>query len=57
MLEDYHDVITVDEMCRILRIGKNSAYMLLKNGEIRSRRLRNKYIIPKLELINYLQSA
>lgn len=57
MLEEYRDVVTVEELCEILRIGKNSAYMLLKNGEIRSRRLRNKYIIPKLELINYLQSA
>lgn len=57
MLEEYKDVITVNELCVILRIGKNSAYRLLQNGEIRSRRLRSKYLIPKNVIIDYLQSA
>lgn len=57
MLEEYKDVITVNELCAILRIGKNSAYRLLQNGEIRSRRLRSKYLIPKNVIIDYLQSA
>lgn len=57
MLEEYKDVITVNELCAILRIGKNSAYRLLQSGEIRSRRLRYKYIIPKAGIIDYLQSA
>lgn len=57
MLEEYKDVITVNEMCEILRIGRNSAYRLLQEGEIRSRRLRAKYLIPKIVIIEYLQSA
>lgn len=56
MLEKYHDVITVGEMCKILRMGRNSAYRLLQEGVIQSRRLRRKYLIPKTVLIEYLLS-
>ena len=56
MLEKYHDVITVGGMCKILRIGRNSAYRLLQEGVIQSRRLRRKYLIPKTVLIEYLLS-
>lgn len=31
MFNDYHDIITVDELCEMLRIGKHSAYTLLAN--------------------------
>lgn len=57
MLEEYKDVINVNELCEILRIGRNSAYRLLQSGEIRSRRLRAKYLIPKIVIIDYLESA
>ncbi len=57
MLDEYKDVINVNELCEILRIGRNSAYRLLQSGEIRSRRLRAKYLIPKIVIIDYLKSA
>ena len=30
MLEEYDDVLTVEELCEALHIGRNSAYQLLK---------------------------
>ena len=54
VLENFRDVITIDELCVILRIGKNSAYKLLQSNQIRNRKLGGKYIIPKNSIIHYL---
>ena len=56
MLNRYPDVLTVDDICKILRIGRNSAYKLLQSGIIPSRRLRGKYIIPKTGVIVFLKN-
>ncbi len=56
-LRDYPDVLTVKDLMDILRIGKNSAYMLLLDGTIKCHRIGKKYIIPKCCLLNYLKSA
>ena len=34
MLEEYRDLLTVEDLCEILMIGKNSAYTLLGKGVI-----------------------
>ncbi len=56
MLNKYPDVLTVDDICKILRIGRNSAYKLLQSGKIPSRRLRGKYIVPKAGVIVFLKN-
>lgn len=55
MLNKYKDILSVKELCEILGIGKNTAYRLLKNGEIKSIRIGNKYKIPKEYLLEYLK--
>ncbi len=58
MLENYpNDVLSVSEICDILRIGRNSAYKLLQTGAICSRKLNKKYIIPKNSVIRYIEGA
>lgn len=57
MLENYKDVLTPRELKEVLRIGFNKVYDLLKNGDIKSLRVGNKIIIPKVAVIEYLQSA
>lgn len=57
MLNDYPDIMTVSQVAEALRIGKNSAYLLVKNHEIGSKRLGRKYLIPKACVIDYIQSA
>lgn len=57
MLEMYNDVISVEELCKILNIGKNSAYKLLKTNVIPNKRLTGKYIIPKIGVVNFLEKC
>ena len=54
MLDKYDDVLTVEQLCEILHIGKRLAYQLLKDGAIPSRRLGRIYRIPKKAIENYL---
>ena len=54
MLEKYDDVLSVKEVQEILKIGKNRAYALISNGEIKCIRLGKIYKIPKRSLINFL---
>lgn len=57
MLEKYKDVLTVDDICDILHIGRNLAYDLLQAKEIPNKKVRNKYIIPKSNFIKYLENC
>lgn len=53
-LEKYPDVLSIEDICTIMRIGRNNAYKLLQKNEIPNRKIKRKYIIPKMGLINYL---
>lgn len=54
ILENYNDILTVDDLMKILHIGRNTTYLYLQSGEIPNKKIRNRYIIPKIGLINYL---
>lgn len=54
MLEQYKDVLTVDELCEVLQIGKKLAYQLIHSGVIPARRLGRIYRISKKAVIDYL---
>ena len=56
MLEEYKDILTVKELCEILKIGKNSAYKLLKNNDVKSTIICNAYKIPKKYLIDFIMN-
>ena len=56
MLKNYKEILTVKDLCEILDIGKNTAYNLLKSGEIKSVKIGKIYKIPKDYLIRYLTS-
>jgi len=55
MLNKYNDVLTVEELCEVLRIGKNTAYRLLKSNEIKSVKIGKIYKIPKKSVRKYLE--
>lgn len=55
MLENYPDVLEVKDICSVLRIGRKTAYQLLKSGKIPNRRIGRKYKIRKDAVIDYLQ--
>ena len=55
MLEGYPDILKVPEVSKILRIGIQKVYNLLKNGEIKNRKIDNLYLISKEDLIKYIR--
>ena len=57
MLNEYPDVLTVKQVAEILHIGLNSAYKLVNEQTIGSRRVGTKFIVPKVCLTDYLNSA
>lgn len=57
MFEEYPDVVTVDDLCLMLQIGRNSAYKLIKDKKIKSIQIGKIHRIPKVYIIEYLQKA
>ncbi|PKL78905.1 MAG: excisionase [Ignavibacteriae bacterium HGW-Ignavibacteriae-4] len=55
MFENYDDVLNVNELCHMLKIGKNTAYKLLSNGEIKAITIGKVYKIPKKSVIDFVQ--
>jgi len=54
MFREYPDVVTVEQLCQMLDIGRNSAYSLIKSGQIRHIRIGKKIKIPKAYIIEFL---
>ena len=54
MFKNEPDVLTVPDVVRLLRIGKNSVYSLIKDGKIGSIKQGKKIIVPKVCLVEYL---
>ena len=57
MFQNYSDVVSVDELQSMLGIGRNTAYGLLRSNTINSVRIGRKFIIPKMNIINYLKCS
>ena len=55
MFNNYPDVVTVKDLCVMLHIGRNSAYSLLNNGDIKYVKVGKTYKIPKKYIIDFLQ--
>lgn len=48
------DLLTVDELCEILSVGKNVAYDLLASGKIRSFKINRTWSILRKCLFEYV---
>ena len=58
MLEEYPDILTVEEACEALRMGYNAMYDLLNSGKHKGFRNGRVWRIPKLAIKEYiLESA
>ena len=49
-------LITIDEICDTLMIGRNTAYKLLKDGDIKAFKIGRIWKIPKKALSQYVNS-
>ncbi len=57
MLEQYEDILTIDELCEVLMIGKNHAYRLLTEKKIKAFRIGKKWKIPKSSVENFIMES
>ena len=53
--ETYEDLITIEELCEILSIGKNTAYRLLNTKEISAFRIGRIWKIPISSVSSYIK--
>lgn len=54
LFRNYPDIVTHSDLCAMLSISKNSAYRLLKSGQIPHIKMGRKYLIPKSSVSRYI---
>ena len=54
MLEDYSDLLSIQELQEVLNIGRNTAYELLNQGSVPAFRIGRCWKIPKDSVIHYI---
>ena len=55
IFSNYPDVVSINELMKMLNIGRNTAYSLLQSGEVKSIKIGKQYRIPKKFVLEYLQ--
>lgn len=51
MFDKFADIVNVDDVCKMLRISKNTVYMLIRSGELPAKRIGRIYRIRKADVI------
>ena len=54
MYHDPNELLTIDDLCSALLIGRNAAYVLLNSGAIKAFRIGRTWKIPKVALEDYI---
>lgn len=57
IFSEYSDIVTVDEVMKMLRLGKNTVYKLLKDDEIMNVKVGARHIIPKQSVIEFVSTT
>ena len=57
IFSEYDDIVSVDDVMKMLHIGRSNVYKLLREKEIKSIRIGVKYIIPKKSIIEFLEKC
>ena len=57
IFSEYDDIVSVDDVMKMLHIGRSNVYKLLREKEIKSIRIGVKYIIPKKSMIEFLEKC
>ena len=55
MLEQYEDVLEMEQVCDILKLSRNSVYVILKNKELKGYQEGRVWKIPKQAVILYIK--
>lgn len=54
MFEPYDDILTIEEVAELLRIGMTQAYRIVRSGNLKGYKEGKDWKIPKQALINYV---
>lgn len=57
MLEEYPPIMSVEEVCEVLRMGYNAIYDLLNSGELKAFRNGRCWRIPRLAVEEYIRES
>lgn len=57
IFSEYSDIVTVDEVMKMLRLGKNTVYKLLKDDKITNVKVGARYVIPKQSVIVFVSTT
>ena len=57
MQESYVELITIDELCELLMIGRSTAYNLLQNGIIKAFKIGKVWKISKAAVERYIKEC
>lgn len=56
MFNKYPDIVDVKQLCKMLNIGKNTAYKLLTDNKIKYVKIGRVYKIPKRHIEDFVQN-
>lgn len=54
-LSDYPDLLTVQDVCCILRVGRKTVYQYISDNTLRSRKIAGKHRISKTSVIQFIR--
>ena len=54
-IEELPAILTVKDLAKVLMVGINTTYRLLRSGEIRSIKVGRQYRIPRASILSYLE--
>lgn len=54
MFKEYPDVVSVEQLMEMLQIGQSLVYRLLQSGAIPAKKVGRKYIIAKVNVIEFV---
>lgn len=57
MFENYDEILTVDETCELLKMGRGAVYQFLKEGQLKGVRNGRVWRIPRAAVIEFVRSA
>ena len=55
MFAEYDDIVSIEDVMKMLHIGRSNVYKLLREKEIKHIRIVVKYIIPKKSIVEYIE--
>lgn len=55
MQTEYIDMITIDELCDLLMIGRTTAYKLLQSGELKAFKIGKVWKISRASVEKYIK--